>query len=256
MEDHLISPYCLPSPKSGNINIKTDNLSIEDGASVVSRTFGFGNSGVIDIQASESIDDMGVTIDSKQFSTIGSVTFGRGNSGNINQSTKNLSELDSGVISTTTFSSGSAGNIDINSENTKVSGLSRGNFASTTITATSFGKGNAGNISINTQTLSIKDFGSVNTTSYNSGNSGSITVNAAEFLEISGGIDIRGANINSSILILLYFFSMFPSELPAQPDFVPNYDEGQVPNYTLPDPLVFKKFFKFSTKITQMRVKE
>ncbi|MEM8969988.1 MAG: acetylxylan esterase, partial [Bacteroidota bacterium] len=33
---------------------------------------------------------------------------------------------------------------------------------------------------------------------------------------------------------------MFPSELPAQPDFVPNYDEGQVPNYTLPDPLVFK----------------
>ncbi|MEM6401506.1 MAG: filamentous hemagglutinin N-terminal domain-containing protein, partial [Cyanobacteria bacterium P01_D01_bin.116] len=185
---------------AGNINIKTEHLSIKDGAGVVSRTFGFGNSGVIDIKAFESIDVMGVTIDPRQFSTISSVTFGSGNSGNINLSTGNLSVLNSGIISTATFSSGSAGNVNINSENTSVAGLGEGVFQVTGITATTFGLGDAGNIDINTQTLLITDSANISTTSHNNGKAGNITVNASDFVEISNGEETRTSNLNSSVL--------------------------------------------------------
>ncbi|AFY54831.1 filamentous hemagglutinin family N-terminal domain protein [Rivularia sp. PCC 7116] len=213
---------------AGNINISTERLSIEDGAGVFSRTFGFGNSGVININATESIDVIGVSSDPRNFSIISSVTFGQEDSGNINLSTGNLSVLNSGVISTTTFGNGSAGNINVQSDNTLVFGLSRGFFGNTTITATSFGKGNSGNISINTQTLSVKDGGNVNTSGYSSGNSGNVTVNATEFLEISGGKQMRGSNINSAVLSLPEFYRQLLTQ--------PHATTGNAGNVTINTP--------------------
>ncbi len=186
---------------TGNINIKTEDLSVLDGASILTRTFGLGSGGSIDIDATESIDVIGVSaINPRQFSAIGSATLSPGSSGNVKLSTKNLSVLDSGVVATTTFSNGSAGNITIDSENTQVSGESQGVFGATAITATTFGQGDAGSIDLNTQTLSIKDSATVNTTSHNSGNAGSVTVNATKLVEIDGGNERRGSNINSSVL--------------------------------------------------------
>jgi len=186
---------------TGNINIKTEHLSILDGGSVFTRTFGLGSAGLIDINATESIDIMGVSaLNPNQFSSIGSASLSPGKSGNVKLSTKNLSVLDSGIIATTTFSNGSAGNITIDSENIQVSGLSRGLFRATAITATTFGQGDAGSLDVNTQTLSIGYGGTVNTTSHNSGNAGSVTVNATKLVEVAGGNERGGANINSSVL--------------------------------------------------------
>ncbi|MEA5596588.1 hypothetical protein [Rivularia sp. UHCC 0363] len=89
---------------TGYINIKTDRLSVLDGASVFTRTFGLGSVGSIDINATESVDIMGVSaVNPGQFSAVGSATLSPGNSGNVKLSTKNLSVLDSGIIATTTF---------------------------------------------------------------------------------------------------------------------------------------------------------
>ncbi|MGB6301181.1 MAG: S-layer family protein, partial [Rivularia sp. (in: cyanobacteria)] len=186
---------------SGNININTDSLSILDGAAIFTRTFNLGNSGWIDINATESIDVIGVSaINPSQYSVIASNTFSEGNAGNIKLSTKNLSVLNSGIISATTFNNGSAGNITINSENTQVAGKSQGIFRATVIAGVTFGEGDAGSVTFNTQTLSVRDSASVATTSYNSGYSGSITVNATKFIEVAGGDEIQAANINSSVL--------------------------------------------------------
>ncbi len=186
---------------SGNININTDRLSILDGAGVFTRTFSLGNSGSIDINATESVDIIGVSaINPSQYSVIASNTFSRGNTGNIKLSTKNLSVLNSGIISATTFNNGSAGNITINSENTQVAGKSQGVFRVTAIAGVTFGEGDAGSLTFNTQTLSVRDGASIATTSYNSGNSGSITVNATKSIETTGGNEIQAANINSSVL--------------------------------------------------------
>ena len=45
---------------------------------------------------------------------------------------------------------------------------------------------------------------------------------------------------HSTIFSLLSFLLILRFEVIAQPDFTPNYDESQVPNYTLPDPLIFE----------------
>ncbi|MGB6297233.1 MAG: filamentous hemagglutinin N-terminal domain-containing protein, partial [Rivularia sp. (in: cyanobacteria)] len=186
---------------SGNININTDSLSILNGAAVFTRTFNLGNSGWIDINATESVDVIGVSaINPSQYSVIASNTFSAGNAVNLKLSTKNLSVLNGGIISATTFNNGSAGNITINSENTQVAGKSQGIFGVTAIAGVTFGEGDAGSLTFNTQTLSVRDAASIATTSYNSGNSGSITVNATKSIEVAGGNEIQAANLNSSAL--------------------------------------------------------
>ncbi len=175
-------------------------MSVEDGASVFTRTFGLGSAGLIDINATESIDVFGVSaVNPSQFSAIGSTTLSPGNSGNVKISAKNISVLNAGVIATTTFSNGSAGDVTIDSENTQVAGKSMGIFRTTAITSTSFGKGDAGRLGINTQTLSVRDGASVNTTSHDSGNAGNVTVNAAKSVEVIDGDKLQAANINSSV---------------------------------------------------------
>ncbi len=196
----LVNETLPTGGNSGNINIKSDRLSILDGASVLTRTFGLGSAGSIDINATESVDVMGVSaVNPGQFSAIGSATLSPGNSGNVTLSAKKISVVDAGVIATTTFSNGSAGNITIDSENIQVTGKSMGIFRTTTISSTSFGKGDAGKVDLNTQTLSIRDGAGVNTTSHDSGNAGSVTVNAAKSVEVTGGDELQSANINSSV---------------------------------------------------------
>ncbi|MEQ9440342.1 MAG: acetylxylan esterase [Cyclobacteriaceae bacterium] len=43
-----------------------------------------------------------------------------------------------------------------------------------------------------------------------------------------------------SLLLLTMLISIFSQNLLAQSDFTPNYDESQIPSYTLPDPLVME----------------
>ncbi len=202
---------------AGNINITTERLKVLNGAGVSSRTFGFGNSGFININATESIDVIGISPTNRsQNSAIGSATLFSGKSGNVNLSTKNLSVLDAGAIATLSLSSGSTGNVTINSENTEVGGKSDAIFGITTITATTFGEGDAGNITLNTQNLLVRNRGGINTTSHNSGNAGSITVNATKSVQIVTGDESVPSNINSSVL---------PSS--AVPD-VPTGDAGNI----------------------------
>jgi hypothetical protein len=52
----------------------------------------------------------------------------------------------------------------------------------------------------------------------------------------------------SVILTLLCFLTTLRFEAAAQSDFTPNYDEGQVPEYTLPDPLTFENGKKVDGK--------
>ena len=186
---------------SGNINIKTERLKVENGAALFSRTFGFGSSGTIDIDATELINVIGVSATNPNlFSSIGSATFGQGNSGNIHLSTQNLSVLDGGVIIATASSTGSVGSININSKTTQVASSIVGIPAGTSIAANTYGKGNAGRIIINTETLSIQGDANVNTTSHSSANSGSITVNATESVKLNGTDALAAPRMSSSVV--------------------------------------------------------
>ncbi|MGB3638350.1 MAG: filamentous hemagglutinin N-terminal domain-containing protein [Rivularia sp. (in: cyanobacteria)] len=80
----LVNETLPTGGNTGNINIKTEDLSVLDGASVFTRTFGLGSAGLININATESLDVMGVSaVNPDQFSAIGSATLSPGKSGNI-----------------------------------------------------------------------------------------------------------------------------------------------------------------------------
>ncbi|BAY83539.1 hypothetical protein NIES267_30280 [Calothrix parasitica NIES-267] len=191
---------------AGNIIIETERLKILDGTAVFSQTFGFGNSGSIDINATESIDIIGVSaVNPEQVSIIGSTTFSEGNAGNIKLSTRNLSVLDSNGISVVGFGGGSSGNIIIDSETVQVAKMRQEIRVIPAISGSAFGTGDAGNITINTQTLSVRDGSNISTTGYNSGGSGSININATKSVEVIGENEIQNSNINSSVLAGLEF---------------------------------------------------
>jgi filamentous hemagglutinin family protein len=186
---------------SGNININTEYLKVENGAGVFSRTFGLGTSSLIDINATKSVDVLGfLAINPNLFSSIGSATFSQGNSGNINLLTPNLSVSNGGVIVGTTFGTGSVGTININSKTTQVTSSIAGIPINTAIAASTYGKGDGGKIILNTQTLLVEGDANITTTSYGNGNSGSININATESLTVNGRNATNVSRITASVV--------------------------------------------------------
>lgn len=136
----------------GAIDIQTQSLSLSDGATIVTQTFGAGSAGAIDINASEAIAITGVAsfpflengepggFSSGLFSN--SETEATGSGGEIRVTTPLLQIDDGGVINARSRGSASAGNIIVNAENLEITDGSQ-------ILTTSFANGSAGNINLN-----------------------------------------------------------------------------------------------------------
>ncbi|MFM2313153.1 MAG: hypothetical protein RLZZ04_2429 [Cyanobacteriota bacterium] len=194
---------------SGNLNIRTTNLSLTKDSLISANTLGKGNAGSININATESITlDNGVIE-----SAVGEDA--EGNGGKLNITTANLSlttfnNNGGGQINADTFGKGNAGSIDINAtesvtlnNNTKSSISStveenaEGNGGEIKITtpnlsveggaieADTFGQGDAGKLSINTANLSL-NLGEITTITFGKGDAGSIDINATESITLDG----------------------------------------------------------------------
>lgn len=182
---------------SGNINISTSGLIIEDGASLGSKTFSPTVSGVggkVNVLASEFIKLRGQLPNSAIFNALGSVTFSIAKAGDVSISTRDLFIQDGSYIGSVSLQSGSGGNILINADTTEVIGGPR-QFSS--ISGNSYNSGDSSNIELNTRVLNIRNGGSVSTSSLSTGAAGNITVNATESVEITG--TMPGQDVSSSI---------------------------------------------------------
>jgi filamentous hemagglutinin family protein len=205
----------------GNLNITTPNLSL-NGSSISTDTFGQGNGGLININATESI-----TLDSSSISSTVSVDT-EGNGGELNITTPNLSLTNFGSIDVGTLGQGNGGSIDINatesitldssSISSTVSVDTEGNGGELNITTPNlslndssidvdtFGRGDGGELSINTANLSLTNGGSITGDTFGQGNAGSIGINATEsitldeFSSISSSVtffgESNGGNLN------------------------------------------------------------
>ena len=172
---------------SGGIIINTGTLSLLNGVGISATTLGKGDSGLLEINASESIILNGINSNgnSSRILTESGIN-SEGNSQGMEINTGTLSVFDGGLISSSTFSQGKAGNIDIiASDEVSLSGtvltdvdiLEReigGIFAFTLTT------GKAGNIVIDTPNLTISEGASIEAFTQGGGNAGNITVNAPE----------------------------------------------------------------------------
>lgn len=185
---------------TGDLEIKSDKLIIENGAGIFTFTGGNGNSGDISV-TSNDIELTGI-----ESSLTGIVTWSMnssmanqtmGNSGDITISSNNLSVQNGALISTSNENSGNAGNAGnllIESENILLSGTD-----STIKTATSIDSmGDAGNLSILADEIKINDGASLNTSTLGSGNGGNLVVTADDIYLNNSSLKSNSQNMGSA----------------------------------------------------------
>ncbi|NEQ86624.1 MAG: S-layer family protein, partial [Moorea sp. SIO2I5] len=166
----IINSGTFSTAKAGDLTISTNQIRIAL-ADMVAYTSGEGDGGNLTLNATESIEIVGV-IPGVNFETIVSVSsFGEGNGGNIEINTERFLIQDGTVIAAAALSSGKAGTITINaSESVTVLDTLPTPFTTTQISSTVFRPGsrfqrlfdldpiptaNAGEITINTSELTI-----------------------------------------------------------------------------------------------------
>jgi len=182
------------SGDAGTLTIETGRLMIQEGANVSGTTFAQGRGGDLEVNASESVEVIGVSLVEGVPSLLSSATLGTGDTGNLTINTRRLIIRDGGFVEVGTAGSGAGGNLMVNaSESVEVIGKSPINIIPSTLgtdtvntLANPTGGGKAGNLTINTGRLLIQDGGFVTASSLGDGQGGSLFVNAAESVELIG----------------------------------------------------------------------
>jgi filamentous hemagglutinin family protein len=170
----------------GKISLTAPTITVQNGASIMSRSFSSGAGGDLIINAN-NINVTGVSpILSDIFSIIGTSTAADGKGGKIDLTTQNLSLLNGGILTALTTGSGNSGDVTVNADQVLIRGLSSSELASSLSVPTLGGMGKAGNILINTRKLSILEGGALSSVSFGPGDAGSILVNASESIDIIG----------------------------------------------------------------------
>jgi large exoprotein involved in heme utilization and adhesion len=189
---------------SGNVNLTTGQLIIQDGAEITTSTLGPGEGGDIKVQAnSVSLTNSG---------NITSRSDGQGNGGDIQLSANSLSLKNNASISSRSdaelFNAGDAGNINLN-----VTGDLRSNGG--VVSATSFRAG-GGDINIKADDIRLRDSSLISTSVFDStGGGGNITIDSTVFLAIEDSDILANAEagpggdiiINSSAFLADLFSS-------------------------------------------------
>ncbi|MFM6727343.1 MAG: beta strand repeat-containing protein, partial [Dolichospermum sp.] len=160
---------------SGGITIDTATLTLENGGFINASTFGKGNAGKIEIQATEGVT-VGGALNSRVTAT------GEGNSGGITIDTSTLTLENGGYISADTSGKGNAGNIAIRA----TEGVNVGGFLFSGVTDT--GEGDGGDITIDTATLTLEKGGFINALTNGKGNAGNIAIQATQGVNVGGGL--------------------------------------------------------------------
>ena len=195
----------------GTIQINTQRLEILDGGQVGASTFGPGQGGTIEVNASEAVEVVGIGGISDDGFSIPSALSSRsqptatGNAGDLRINTNNLLVRDGADIDVSTLGGGSAGNLIVNAnESVQIIGISAGgegaSRASRLVAATE-GSEDAGSIQIETGKLLLQDGGQVLAFTFSDGDGGTITINASESVEVVGTNPQSRSLINTGSLI-------------------------------------------------------
>ncbi|PPT05831.1 Putative hemagglutinin-related protein [Geitlerinema sp. FC II] len=190
---------------AGDVSVSTRQLTVRDGAVLSSSVIpsfsaigeplpgsGTGNSGRLQIDASESIEVLGTSVSRSTASFVGTQTFGIGNARELVVNTDRLVLRDGGFISTFTSATGNAGEIRINASEISISG--RAISGVSRVAAEAFKPdealqqaffippiptGETGRVAIETDRLTLRDGGSISVQHDGIGNAGTLDIEAS-----------------------------------------------------------------------------
>ena len=191
----------LTDKTGGDISINASNLNVINGGQLVTRSFGSGSAGVINIDSGEILLNGYLAASPNLFSALSSATFGFGSAGNIFIKGNDLNILNGGDTGSATFGPGSGGNVNFEiSNNIHVSGIVPALFTPSVINAATFGPGTAGNVNITTQNLLLDSGGRISTSTVSSGAAGSLKIQAFKDIKVTGTVpgSITPSSIDSS----------------------------------------------------------
>lgn len=179
--------------KAGNISLDTDSLNLTEGAIIFSPVFTAGDSGDINVTASEiSLDASAIQIGGA-VNSLPSATIG-----NVNLNSDRLSVTNGATVINLTFGNAPGGNIDIVADTINLAKTPPESIVRTGLfTNSSLGSGVGGNITIDTKTIAVDEAaitsnsGAVlpdGTTITTGGTGGNINIQADESIGASGVI--------------------------------------------------------------------
>lgn len=184
------------SGNSGNLTIQAAKVIVRDGGQLSTSSFGSGNSGILTIVATDSVDVSGVNPADTFSSVIAAQSdqTSTGFGGNLSITTKRLTIRDGAFVSASNRGLGRAGNLEINAtESVKVSGVSPIVDYPTYLQIDGLGRGGAGDLRITTPFFQVSD-GAIVTASSIFGEGGNIIINAGTVLIRRGGQIISDAD--------------------------------------------------------------
>ncbi|AUT00553.1 filamentous hemagglutinin [Nostoc sp. CENA543] len=174
----------------GDIGISAAQLSLQDGARIVTRTRTSAAGSNIITKVGGTTEVSGFNQNNPAiYTAIITFSLAQGNAGNITVSTDNLQILDSGQIISVAVNSGQTGTIQVNAtDQVKIAGYNPKAFSESSLSTFTQGSGNANRAVINTGRLVIQGGASLGSSSAASGSAGSVEVNASESINIEGGV--------------------------------------------------------------------
>ncbi|MBD2683212.1 MULTISPECIES: filamentous hemagglutinin N-terminal domain-containing protein [Nostoc] len=192
--------------RAGDIAVSTKQLIIRNGGQLNSLTFGAAPSGNVVIDASNSVQLIGVSpFNPGVFSTISAATFNSGNTGDIRVSTGRFVAIDGGNLSSSTFGTGRGGDVTLSATDlVEIIGASPITSQPSILSSTSLNAGKAGTLTVNTSKLIVDEGGRVDASTFANGEGGSVIVNAnlVELIgTISGSSEPSLINASASIAI-------------------------------------------------------
>jgi filamentous hemagglutinin family protein len=179
--------------KGGIINIDTETLDVINGGQIVISTFGEGDAGNLEINASDSVNlsGDGILIDV----TVNEGATGTGGNASIN--TETLTLTDGAQISASTFGSGDGGSLSITA-NQSLSLNGSGSAIGSQVEPGAVG--DAGDVAINTGNFTLADGAFLSTATLSEGNAGrlditsnSLTLNASK-IRAEVGVSLTNNN--------------------------------------------------------------
>lgn len=189
---------------AGNLRLNTQRLSLKNGGLLQTITFGQGDGGSLQVNASESVEMDSTPIGALAPTGIfANSVFGTGTGGDITVNTRQMIMRDGAQVGNQTGAltglglipaGGSAGDVVINATDfIEIDGLSPDSQFISGPGTTSFSGAPAGETKVSTRNMIIRGGANISTTTLSAGDGGTLTVNVSDTLELIGtGITTGG----------------------------------------------------------------
>ena len=200
--------------QGGDVSIKANDLSIDD-AFISSSTGGFisdgdglafiggGDAGNIDIEATDTIEILGIPTDPRFASGISSTSFTDGTAGDVSIASRQLFVREGSEISARTFGSGDGGSITVNTTEsielvgtTTANDMTRGGFVASSGTGMlpeQTVTGSSGSIDVTAGDLIITSGASIDVQSIDRGSAGSLSIDVQDSISLDSGGTVSAA---------------------------------------------------------------